>query len=176
MSTRSPPIDCSLIPLDDLKTWVIQAKTIGAAATQLCQPFGIAVTGDGMSAPLPTDVPFTITPGETVFQMLEYMARTAQVLLWDDANGNLVISTDPTGGIHTWSQVSVSPGVVIDAGEDLALGAIGEHQVGTLLLVEPKTMVLSSPVEIDGTIAHRLERTFHTDRADINVGKHDRDE
>lgn len=85
-------VDCSLIPPNDLKSWVIQQKTIGAAAMQLCQPFGITVSLPDGDAPLPQNVPFVITPGETVYQMIESLARTVQMLVWDDPQGRLVIS------------------------------------------------------------------------------------
>jgi hypothetical protein len=38
-----------------------------------------------------------------------------------------------------------------------------------LLLLQPETVVLPCKINIDGSGAHRLERTFRTDRADVDV-------
>jgi prophage tail gpP-like protein len=85
-------VDCSLAPPVALPPWVFHAATIGAAATQICQYFGISVTGNGASAPLDPKVPFVIQPGETPAELLEYMARTCQVLMYDDPQGRLVFA------------------------------------------------------------------------------------
>src|SRR5258705_11199613 len=45
-----------------------------------------------------------------------------------------------------------------------------------LLLLQPQTVMLLRPVEVDRATAHRLERTFHADRADIDVAEHRGDE
>jgi len=90
-SSTQDLVDCSLIPIDG-QPWAIHAPTIGAAATQICQKFGISVTGDGASAPLDPQIPFIVQLGETPAELLEYMARTVQVLMYDDPQGRLVFA------------------------------------------------------------------------------------
>jgi prophage tail gpP-like protein len=90
-------VDCSLAPPTALPPWVFQAATIGAAAKQICKPFGIDIVLPDGDAPLtdPTTgapMTFPINPGETCFDLIEYMARTVQMLVFDDAQGRLVLS------------------------------------------------------------------------------------
>jgi prophage tail gpP-like protein len=77
-------VDCSLAPPVALPPWVFHAPTIGAAAKRICDHFNIGVTGDGADAPLDPKVPFIINAGESPAELLEYMARTVQVLMYDD--------------------------------------------------------------------------------------------
>lgn len=44
------------------------------------------------------------------------------------------------------------------------------------LVLEPKRMVLPSPIEIDAAPAHGLERTFHPERSDVDVPDDEGDE
>jgi prophage tail gpP-like protein len=85
-------VDCSLAPPVALPPWVFHAATIGDAAKKICSHFNIDVTGDGIDAPLDPKVPFIVNPGETPAELLEYMARTAQVLMYDDPQGRLVFA------------------------------------------------------------------------------------
>jgi prophage tail gpP-like protein len=87
-------VDCS-IDVDAItagfSTWELRAATIGDAARRVCAPYDIEVV-------LPDDDPkldkrpFILAPGMTCFQLIEEMARTVEMLVWDDADGRLVIS------------------------------------------------------------------------------------
>lgn len=72
--------------------WVFTAQTVGEAATRIARPFGIAVSLPDGDFAIPPPQTFPIMPGMTAYALLEELCRTAQCLLWDDANGNLVIS------------------------------------------------------------------------------------
>ena len=85
-------VDCSLAPPVALPPWQIIEPTIGAAAKHLCKPFGIDVSLPDGDAPLDPQVPFIINPGETPAELLEYMARTLQMLMYDDPQGRLVFA------------------------------------------------------------------------------------
>lgn len=89
-------LDCS-VDIDNLggvgiPAWAVVAPTIGVAAERICTPYGITVTGDGMSAPLDATYPVPVNPGMTCWQLLEELARVAQVLIWDNPQGQLVLS------------------------------------------------------------------------------------
>ena len=49
----------------------------------------------------------------------------------------------------------------------LARGGAGLH-----FLIVPEPMALLGPVDVDGTIGHRLEGALHTDRAHIEMDEH----
>lgn len=90
-------IDCSV---DAVKTgWDFGANTIGQAAKIVCDPYGIGVSLPDGDAALP-DVAkhMWIYPGYTAYALLEELTRSVGMLLWDDANGDLVISKGGTGG------------------------------------------------------------------------------
>lgn len=59
-------------------------------AQQLAQPFGVTVSS--LSGPGPAIPQFNITLGETCYEIIERIARYAQLLVYDDVNGNLVLS------------------------------------------------------------------------------------
>jgi prophage tail gpP-like protein len=86
-------VDCS-VDVDALGaatgTWEIGPGTIGTAAKTICKPYSIDVVLPDDDPALP--YPFIVQPGMTCFQLLEEMARSVQMLIWDDAQGRLVIS------------------------------------------------------------------------------------
>lgn len=83
-------VDCSV---DIEQTgWQISAATVGAAAKKICDPYGIAVVLPDGDVSLDTSYPFPVMPGMTCWQLLEELARAAQLLIWDDAEGRLVLS------------------------------------------------------------------------------------
>ena len=73
-------------------TWEVKAGTIGDAAKLLCKPLHIDVSLPDGDVPLEPTYPFIVNPGMTVYQLLEEMARSVQVLMWDDPQGRLVLS------------------------------------------------------------------------------------
>jgi prophage tail gpP-like protein len=90
-------VDCS-IDTETLKSWQVTAATIGGAAKILVQPYGIDVELPDGDKPLPVEDYFPIAPGMTAYQLIEEMARAVGFLVWDDADGNLVLSNGGTGG------------------------------------------------------------------------------
>jgi prophage tail gpP-like protein len=90
-------VDCSI---DIIKIgWEVRANTIGQAAKILCAPYNINVVLPDGDQELPgTLKAVSIYPGYTGFFILEELARSVAMLIWDDANGNLVISMGGTGG------------------------------------------------------------------------------
>jgi prophage tail gpP-like protein len=73
-------------------SWVFTAATVGDAATRIGNLFGITVSKPDGDFAIPLPQTFPISPGLTAYALLEEICRTAGCLLWDDANGNLVIS------------------------------------------------------------------------------------
>jgi prophage tail gpP-like protein len=95
-------VDCSLTGDEPGFTgWSLQAATIGQAARNLCQYFGVTVSLPDGDAPLDQKYPFVIDPGMTYWQLLEELARSVQMLVWDNAAGQLVISR--VGTVHAGS-------------------------------------------------------------------------
>ena len=85
-------VDCSLAE-PTVPPWVMQTATFGEAAKKVSQPFGIEVALPDGDFPWGNQVQaFVIQPGETCGQLLEELSRAAQALLWDDAQGRLVLS------------------------------------------------------------------------------------
>lgn len=81
-------VDCSpMVP-----PWSIAAASIGAAARQICQTYNIEVVLPDGDAALDATYPFPVNPGMTCWQLLEELARSVQMLVWDDAQGRLVIA------------------------------------------------------------------------------------
>jgi prophage tail gpP-like protein len=85
-------VDCSLYPPNDIKSWQITTSSLMQAAQQLCKPFGINVVMPDGDVTLPTGAVFIMQPGMTVFQLIDDMARTAQMLISDNPKGDLVLS------------------------------------------------------------------------------------
>lgn len=88
-------VDCS-VDVEQLGaatgSWQIKTKTIGEAAKMLVKPYGIDVKlpdGDEDLNPL---YPVAVQPGMTCYQLIEELARVTRMLVWDDENGNLVLS------------------------------------------------------------------------------------
>lgn len=82
-------VDCSC----ELMGGELRGLSIVAAARRLAQPFGVEVV-DLTEAGSGTDRPFQrirIEQGESVFEVLERLARQRAVFLTDDAQGRLVI-------------------------------------------------------------------------------------
>src|SRR3984893_7733341 len=79
--------------------WMIVGKTIGQVARIVCSPFNIEVSLPDGDADIPKELAETFDnyPGYTGYQLLEEMARSVGMLVWDNAAGELVISKGATG-------------------------------------------------------------------------------
>jgi prophage tail gpP-like protein len=91
-------VDCSI---DVAVTgWMIQGRTIGQVARILCAPYNITVSLPDGDADIPPELGgmFQVNPGYTAYLLLEEMARSVGMLVWDNAKGELVISKGATGG------------------------------------------------------------------------------
>lgn len=80
-------IDCSVI----WRGGAINSTNLRDAAQKLCAPYGVKVTslaGDGPVIPL-----LMLNLGETPYEVIERIARYAAMLVYDDVQGNLVLST-----------------------------------------------------------------------------------
>ncbi|HZT88912.1 MAG TPA: hypothetical protein VFA12_13150 [Stellaceae bacterium] len=88
-------VDCS-IDMDALggKSWEIRAATLGQAAKILCDPYNVQVSLPDGDPPLDPSIPFTAQPGQTVYALIEEIARSVNMWVWDDADGNLVLSNN----------------------------------------------------------------------------------
>lgn len=89
-------VDCS-VDVDALSaanggSWQIKSATIGQAAKMLCEPYGIKVVLPDDDPPLNVQYPIAVQPGMTVYHVIEELARMTQMLIWDNENGDLVIS------------------------------------------------------------------------------------
>ncbi len=93
-------IDCAagVKPGQETKaTMTYSAATLLQLAQDLCAPFGVTVTEpDGEGTPLVSigdGIPqFTIQLGQTVYDVLEPIARWKQMLMLDGTDGNLVLA------------------------------------------------------------------------------------
>jgi prophage tail gpP-like protein len=85
-------VDVDAIAAASGGTWEIKAATLGAAAKQICDPYGIKVLTPDGDPKLDSAYPVIVQPAMTCFQILEDLARITETLIWDDADGNLVFS------------------------------------------------------------------------------------
>lgn len=98
-------VDCS-------PTWkggVWTRRTISQIASDLCAPFGIEVVTLAESDPIPS---VRVQTGETVFDLLDRLARLRGLLLTDDAAGRLVITR---GGLTSARGGLTLPGNVLES-------------------------------------------------------------
>lgn len=96
-------VDCS-VTNKDVAGLMVTVTDLVALAKKVCAPFGIDVnslagatipiTAGGQTGP----VPIAVTFGETGYELIERIARYVQVLVYDDANGNLVLAQAGGGG------------------------------------------------------------------------------
>lgn len=85
-------VDCNLDPSSGLN-YQVTGGNIVDLANKLCAPFGIGVKPQTSRA-LPdfAQQPFAILPTDTPYGVLERASRYSGVLLYDDVDGNLVLS------------------------------------------------------------------------------------
>lgn len=99
---RSKTEDIVDSSVDVTKTgWELKVQTLKQAAEIVCAPYGIGVRAPDGDFPLTQAAPaaaFVIYPGFTGYQLLEEMARSVGANLWDDEQGNLLITKEGTGG------------------------------------------------------------------------------
>ena len=82
-------VDCSAL----VSNCQVGLGPILTLATALCAPFGIDVsTITSGSRVVPTIPAFNVTLGETPYEIIETAARYAALLVYDDTDGNLVLS------------------------------------------------------------------------------------
>jgi prophage tail gpP-like protein len=86
-------VDCSAI----YKKGLIRGKSFREIAALLCKPFGISVSLSGSNVDVDVVIPvFKIEDGDTVFDVLNGLARNVGSLLQTDADGDLVITRAAT--------------------------------------------------------------------------------
>ncbi|MFA6076356.1 MAG: baseplate protein [Negativicutes bacterium] len=85
-------VDCSA----DEKTGQFKGLKIEAIAKKLAAPFGLAVIVESSTGSVITD--HQIQQGETAFESLDRLAKLRQVLITDNAAGDLVIASTGSGG------------------------------------------------------------------------------
>lgn len=87
-------VDCSVDPKALGNVWQIDVNTIKEYATKICNLFNIRVVLPDGDATIPGQFAkqLTIYPGYTAYFLIEEMARSVGMLVWDDEKGNLVIS------------------------------------------------------------------------------------
>jgi prophage tail gpP-like protein len=96
-------VDCAVdtTTATGINGWQIKAATIGEVARIICKPYGITVSLPDGDRPFPTNAQsqvFSAYPGVTCWNLLEEMARSCGLLLWDNERGELVLSLEGTGG------------------------------------------------------------------------------
>jgi prophage tail gpP-like protein len=85
-------VDCSA----EEKTGQFKGLKIEAIAQKLAEPFGLAVIVETDTGPAITD--HQIQQGETAFESLDRLAKLRQVLITDNADGDIVIASTGSGG------------------------------------------------------------------------------
>ncbi|BCP53777.1 hypothetical protein K32_23940 [Kaistia sp. 32K] len=89
-SNTQDPIDCSVVP--DAGGGRYAGYTIDRIARSVLSPFGIALKTFGdMGRAFPV---VQIMPGETVFELIERLARQRGLYVHDDETGSMVLSGD----------------------------------------------------------------------------------
>jgi prophage tail gpP-like protein len=97
-------VDC----VPDVHAGEFNGYDIDAVARALCKPFGIAVVVEsdtGESFPK-----ITIEKTKKAFEILEELTRLRAVLITDDANGNLVLTTAGQKGVSSGALIEASFG------------------------------------------------------------------
>lgn len=86
-------VDCSVDP-SKVGGWFIAAKTIGQYAKIICDLYGINVSLPDGDADIPSGfaAALHIYPGYTGYFLIEEIARSVGMLVWDNEKGELVIS------------------------------------------------------------------------------------
>lgn len=69
----------------------ISSSTALAIAQKLCEPYGITVRNAGASGPLIPQLVLNL--GETAFELIERVCRFAALLVYEDSDGQLVLSS-----------------------------------------------------------------------------------
>ena len=83
--------------------------TVEAIASKLSKPFGITVLSQVETGVVISD--HQIQPGESVFASLDRVAKARQILITDDADGNVVL-TSPGGGGAASSAIELGVNVL----------------------------------------------------------------
>lgn len=96
-------IDCSVTG-DVIKGMQVTVANLMKLATAICTPYKISVrslTGDDIpiTAPGMNAVPFSANIGQTGYELIEEVARYAQVLAYDNEMGDLILARAGAGGM-----------------------------------------------------------------------------
>ena len=84
-------VNCS--PDVDAVGYFVTSKTIEAAARTFCNSYGVGVVLPDGEADLPPNAQYiSVIAGYSAYFVIEELARSVGMLVWDDAVGNLVIS------------------------------------------------------------------------------------
>ena len=86
-------VDC-MVATDKMKTWVIRDATLGAAVKRLAAPYNIPVTVIGEDPKLnqPGQDVVHINPGNTNWQVIEWLGSVTERLIYDGTDGGIIIS------------------------------------------------------------------------------------
>ncbi|MDE2342913.1 MAG: hypothetical protein KGL63_05895 [Betaproteobacteria bacterium] len=105
-------VDCSVTP-DVITGMQVQTSSLLSLAQQIAKPFGISVkslTGDSVPVSIPASgtesataaqqgepLTFNVVLSETGYEVIERVARYAQVLVYDDTDGSMVLARAGSG-------------------------------------------------------------------------------
>jgi prophage tail gpP-like protein len=77
----------------------VASNTIGAAARTFCDPYGVGVVLPDGDAELPINAQYvSVTAGYSAYFVIEELARSVGMLVWDNEKGELVIGKGGTAG------------------------------------------------------------------------------
>jgi prophage tail gpP-like protein len=137
-------------------------KTVKSLADELCSPYGITVTL-ASTQPVVTIKQFDVNIGETAYAIIERIARSQNLLVMDDANGNLVLADVATDGAQ-------SPGSGFELGKNIQSLAVTTDfsQRFSIINVFDQTVNIQKGLDvntapgtaIDNTIRHRRYMGF----------------
>ncbi len=96
-STTEDIVDCS-VDTDALGGWEIHTGTVRQAVERLIKPYNVTLKMPDGDADIPTGSFFSVYPGYPCYALIEEMARAVAMIVWDDADGNLIISKGGTAG------------------------------------------------------------------------------
>lgn len=89
-------VDCS-VDTDALGAWSFRGGKLGALVQKILAPYNIGLQLPDGDVDLP-DIVFSVQPGETIYSLIKQLARAVDRWVWDNANGDMVISRGGTNG------------------------------------------------------------------------------
>jgi prophage tail gpP-like protein len=109
-SKVSDLVDCSVTP-DVITGMQVQTSSLLDLAQQIAKPFGVGVkslTGDNVPVSIPGNgisshqgqpLVFNVVLSETGYEVIERVARYAQVLVYDDTDGSMILARAGTNSM-----------------------------------------------------------------------------